>query len=126
MSSQVALARPIVEPLSPKIQIKGFDHIQMAVGNAYQAMHFLRVLFGFSPLAYAGLETGERSRSSYVLAQGNIRLIITSPLDFSIPIAAKIKMHGDGVHEISFAVEDAAAAFHQAVLSGATPVTEPV
>ena len=39
-----------------------------------------RTRFGFSEVAYAGLETGVRDRASHVLEQGRIRLVLTGAL----------------------------------------------
>ena len=41
------------------VQLRGIDHVEMYVGNAYQAAHFYRTMFGFRPVARAGLETGD-------------------------------------------------------------------
>ena len=60
------------------VSFKGFDYIEFYVGNAYQAAHFYRTAFGFIPVAYSGLETGERDNVSYIMEQGEIRLILTA------------------------------------------------
>jgi 4-hydroxyphenylpyruvate dioxygenase len=120
-------AATLYEKSSPsQVQLEGYDYVRLHVGNAYQTMHFLRSSFGFTPVAYSGLETGARDQVSYVLAQGSIRVIVTSPLDPSGAIAEEIKVHGDAVKEIAFTVKDAAEAFHQALLGGAGPVGEPL
>ncbi len=59
------------------ISIKGIHHIELLVGNAKQAAYYYRKAFGFSQIAYSGLETGNRNSTSYVLSQGSIRLILT-------------------------------------------------
>jgi 4-hydroxyphenylpyruvate dioxygenase len=119
-------AATLYEPSSStKVQLDGYDYLHLYVGNAYQAMHFLRTMFGFTPLAYAGLETGVRDHISYVLGQGPIRLIVSSPVDHSSPMADEIRSHGDAVKEIAFTVKDAAETYHQALLAGAYPVAEP-
>lgn len=125
ISSQFAAAKLYEESSQREIQLEGYDYVRLYVGNAYQAMHFLRGLFGFTPIAYSGLETGTRNQISYVLGQGSTRLVVTSPLDPSSPMAEEIKVHGDAVKEIAFTVKDAGEAFHQAVLGGACPVAEP-
>ena len=51
------------------LPINGLDHVEFWVGNARQASNYYRALWGFTPVAYAGLETGIRDRSSYVLRQ---------------------------------------------------------
>ena len=62
------------------LKLKSIHHIEFWVGNAKQASYFYRNAFGFSEIAYAGLETGERDRASYALAQGKARIVLTSPL----------------------------------------------
>ena len=42
------------------LPLKGIDHVEFWVGNAKQAAHYYRALWGFTPVAYAGLETGVR------------------------------------------------------------------
>lgn len=107
------------------LPIRAIDHIELYVGNARQAAHYYRTAFGFQPVAYAGLETGVRDRASYVLAQGQIRLVVTAPLGPYHPIAGHVHRHGDGVRDIALEVPDAAAAFAEAVARGAIPVAEP-
>ncbi len=67
------------------VQFKEIDYVEFYVGNARQAAHFYRTAFGFTPIAYLGLETGIRDRCSYLLEQGNIRLVVTSstPVSFA-------------------------------------------
>jgi 4-hydroxyphenylpyruvate dioxygenase len=106
--------------------MKGYDYIELYVGNAYQAAHFYRTAFGFSPLAYAGLETGERTRISYVLRKGEIRLVLTSALHADDAVARHVMLHGDGVKDIALTVSDATQAFQNAVKHGARAVCEPI
>ncbi len=107
------------------LRLNGIDYIELYVGNARQAAHFYRTAFGFTPVAYAGLETGVRDRASYVLEQRKIRLVLTAPLGPEGPIAEHVRLHGDGVKDIALAVDDAREAFDVAVSHGATPVLEP-
>ncbi len=53
--------------------LSGYHHLEFYVGNAKQAAHYYRAAFGFTPVAYAGPETGVRDRASWVLRQGEIR-----------------------------------------------------
>jgi 4-hydroxyphenylpyruvate dioxygenase len=106
--------------------LKRIHHLEMWVGNARQAAYFYRKAFGFSQIAYAGLETGRRDACSYVMEQGKARLVLTTPLGPDSPAAEHIKLHGDGVRDIAFEVEDADAAFALAVERGAEPVSPPV
>ena len=55
--------------------LEGWDHVELWVGNAKQAAYFYEHAFGFTRTAYAGPETGVRDRASYVLEQGEIRLV---------------------------------------------------
>lgn len=107
------------------VHLKGYDYVEFYVGNAHQAAHYYRTVFGFTPTAYAGLETGSRGRVSYVVQQGNIRLVLTSALKHSDPVADHVHHHGDGVKDIAFAVKDARLAFEELVARGARPVREP-
>lgn len=107
------------------LPLLGTDYVELYVGNAKQAAHFYKSAFGFQSLAYAGLETGVRDRASYVLAQGKIRLVLTTPLTSHSPIAEHIKKHGDGVKVIALWVDDAQQAFKETVDRGAAPFMEP-
>jgi 4-hydroxyphenylpyruvate dioxygenase len=107
------------------LALLGIDHVELWVGNAKQAAHFYRTGFGFTPVAYAGPETGLRDRASWVVAQGAIRLVLTSALRPDSEIAAHLARHGDGVRDVALAVPDAPLAFATAVQRGARPVAEP-
>lgn len=112
-------------PRNGSTEIKGFDHIELYVGNAYQSAHYYRTVFGFTPVAYAGLETGLRDRASFVVRQGDIFLILTSPLGPEGEIAEHVRHHGDGVRDVAFTVDDAKAAFETVVERGARPLMPP-
>jgi len=107
------------------LQLKGIDHVELYVGNAYQAAHFYRTVFGFRPIARAGLETGMRDRMSIVMEQGDVRLVLTSGIDPDGEIARHAALHGDGVKDVAFTVDDVEAAYETAVRRGARAVLEP-
>jgi len=107
------------------LRLKSIHHVEFWVGNARQAAYFYRRGFGFSETAYAGLETGWRDRTSYLLTQGKIRFLLTTPLAPEHPASEHLKCHGDGVRDIAFDVDDADAAFEEAVRRGAEPAIEP-
>jgi 4-hydroxyphenylpyruvate dioxygenase len=107
------------------LKLKRVHHVEFWAGNAKQSAFFYRKAFGFSQLAYSGLETGNRETASYVLSQGKIRFVITSPLAAQHASADHIKRHGDGVRDIALLVEDADFAFAEAVRRGAKPAIEP-
>jgi 4-hydroxyphenylpyruvate dioxygenase len=104
--------------------IQGIDYIQFFVGNAKQAAHYYQAL-GFTPIAYMGLETGSRDRVSWVVEQGDVRLVFTGALHGDSPIADHVHRHGDGVHDVALRVPDAEEAYEHALKRGATSVHEP-
>ncbi len=108
------------------LPLLGTDYVELYVGNAKQAAHFYKTAFGFQSLAYAGLETGVRDRVSYVLQQGKIKLVLTTPLQSDTLISDHIKKHGDGVKVIALWVDDARAAFEETTSRGASPYLEPI
>ncbi|MEW2399344.1 4-hydroxyphenylpyruvate dioxygenase [Streptomyces sp. NPDC046862] len=103
----------------------GYHHLRYHVGNAKQAAHYYRTAFGFAPIAYSGPETGNRESASWVLAQGDVRLVLTAGLLPGHQVTDQQHQHGDGVQDVSFAVPDVYAAFEYALAGGAKPVTEP-
>lgn len=107
------------------LPLLGTDYVELYVGNAKQAAHYYKTAFGFQSLAYAGLETGVRDRTSYVLKQDKIRLVLTTPLHSNSPIADHIKKHGDAVKVIALWVDDAEAAFRETTARGAKAFMEP-
>jgi len=115
-----------IQTVSDFLPINGIDHIEFYVGNAKQSQFFYRNVLGFSLVAYAGLETGIRDRASYVLEQGKIRFVLTTPLIPEHPISEHIKLHGDGAKDIALWVEDAERSFIETTKRGAKPAYEPV
>jgi 4-hydroxyphenylpyruvate dioxygenase len=107
------------------LPLKGIDHVEFWVGNARQAAHYYRALWGFTPVAYSGLETGVRDRASYVMVQNDIRFVFTAPLTPDGEIAEHVHQHGDGVHDIAFLVDDAESAWRETTTRGARSYLEP-
>ena len=107
------------------LQIKGIDYVELYVGNVPQTAYFYRTAFGFTPAAVASLETGARDRTSLVLRQNEITMVVSGALSPDSPIAEHVNLHGDSVKDIAFAVDDAAQAFAEATSRGARPVMEP-
>ncbi|HET9772782.1 MAG TPA: hypothetical protein VFS16_17940 [Acidimicrobiia bacterium] len=77
-------------------RLGGIDHIEFWVGNARASAHFFASAYGFEIVAYAGPETGVTDRISYVLAQGEVRFVVTAGIVPSSPIVAHVAAHGDG------------------------------
>jgi 4-hydroxyphenylpyruvate dioxygenase len=113
----------LTRPNAPSLL--GWDSLVMWVGNARSSAAFFMSAFGFSCIAYAGPETDVRDRVSYVLEQGEIRLVINGALDDTSEIARHHQTHGDGVKYLCFQVTDPPAAFDALVTRGATPVRDP-
>ncbi len=107
------------------LPINGTDHVEFFCGNAKQSAHFYRSAFGFKLVAYCGPETGVRDRTSYVLQQDKIRLLLTTALHPDHPVSEHVRVHGDGVRDIALWVDDAESAFHETTKRGARPVMEP-
>jgi 4-hydroxyphenylpyruvate dioxygenase len=107
------------------LPLRGTDHVEYYVGNARQAAYFYRAAFGMSLVAYAGPETGRRDSVSYVLQQGKVRFVMTTPLRPDNEIAAHIARHGDGVRAIALWVDDARSAWEETTKRGARSVIEP-
>jgi len=105
--------------------IQNYDYLEFYVGNAKQAAYYFSNVWGFTPIANAGLETGVRDRTSYVVEQGNVRFVLTSPLGPEGEIAESVKLHGDGVKDIALRVDDAERAYREATSRGAHGVKEP-
>ncbi len=114
------------ETTSDFLPLNGTDYIEFYVGNAKQAAHYYKTAFGFQNLAYAGPETGVRDRASYVLIQGKIRLVLTTPLTSDHIISEHIKKHGDGVKVLALWVDDAYDAYKQTMDRGAKSAQEPI
>ena len=107
------------------LPLNGIDHVEFWVGNARQAAAYYRALWGFGPVAFAGLETKVRDRASYVLVQNDIRFVVTAPLTPDGEIAEHVRLHGDGVHDIAFAVDDVESAWRETTARGAASALAP-
>jgi 4-hydroxyphenylpyruvate dioxygenase len=107
------------------LPLKGTDHVEFYVGNARQAAYFYRAAFGMSLVAYAGPETGQRDRASYVLQQGKVRFVLTTALRTDSDIARHVDKHGDGVHSIALWVDDARQSWLETTNRGARSIHDP-
>jgi len=105
--------------------LDGWDHVELWVGNAKQAAYFYEHAFGFTRTAYAGPETGVRDRASYVVEQGDIRLVLTTGLRADSEVTQFACRHGDGARDIALQVPSADNAYRTAVQRGARGIAEP-
>jgi 4-hydroxyphenylpyruvate dioxygenase len=122
------MAPPVSDAISTGtdfLPLKGTDHVEFYVGNARQAAYFYRTAFGMSLVAYAGPETGQRDRASYVVQQGKIRFVLTTSLRTGDAIAEHVRRHGDGVRVVALWVDDASNAWYETTRRGAISVDEP-
>jgi 4-hydroxyphenylpyruvate dioxygenase len=115
----------IFEGAQDFLPLLGTDYVELYVGNAKQSAHYYKTAFGYQSLAYAGLETGVRDRTSYVLKQDKIRLVLTTPLNQDSPINDHLRKHGDGVKIVALWVEDATSAYQETMKRGAVSFMEP-
>jgi len=116
---------PVGGDVHDTFPINGTDYIEFYVGNAKQASQYYQSAFGFQLIAYRGPETGTRDRASYLLTQGKIRFVLTSPLGPDGDIAEHVHKHGDGVRDIALWVDDARDAYAKAVERGAVSAYAP-
>lgn len=107
------------------LRLTDVDHVRFYVGNAKQAAYFYAHCFGFQIEQVSDLTTGNREEASYLLTQGNIRLLITSGLTVDHPASKEVARFGDGIKDVAFAVDDATAAYEQAIANGAESACEP-
>ncbi|HEX2131381.1 MAG TPA: 4-hydroxyphenylpyruvate dioxygenase [Actinophytocola sp.] len=103
----------------------GIDHIELYVGDARQAAFYYCTAFGFRIQGQGGPETGLKGQRSLLLTQGDIRMVLTSPLAAEHPAAEFLRRHGDGVAVIAVEVDDVSAAYEDLVDRGASAVSAP-
>jgi len=116
--------RPMTEE-GDFLKIKSIDHVHFYVGNAKHAMYYWWKGFGFKPVAYSGLETGNREYASYVLEAGQTRFIFSGAYSPSSPVAAHHMVHGDGVKVIALEVDDVEQAWKSTTERGAKSAWAP-
>ena len=107
------------------LELWGTDYVEFYVGNAKQSAYYFKTAFSFQEVAYDGLETGVTDRTSYVLQQDKIRLVITSSMVENSAINRHLNEHGDGVKIVALWVPDATKAFEETTKRGAKPFQQP-
>jgi 4-hydroxyphenylpyruvate dioxygenase len=106
--------------------LNGVDHVHFYAGNAKQAAYYYRAAFGMRLAAYRGPETGSRDLVTYLLEQGRIRFLVSTPLSPDHPMQEHIRRHGDGIRDIAMEVDDAETSWRIAVGRGAESAYEPI
>jgi 4-hydroxyphenylpyruvate dioxygenase len=107
------------------LPLRRIDHVRFFVGNARQSAYFYRNAFGFDVVAYAGLETKMRHEAGYVLRQGQITFVLSSPLGPEHAESQRLILHGDGVQDIALEVDNVQQAYQVATSRGAVSVIPP-
>jgi 4-hydroxyphenylpyruvate dioxygenase len=107
------------------LTVEDFDGVEFIVGNSYQAKYYFQNAFGFKPVAWSSLKTGNREFASYVLSQGDAKIILSTPYSPSSSMAAHHLVHGDGVKSIGLSVRDIETAYNESVSRGAQPISPP-
>jgi 4-hydroxyphenylpyruvate dioxygenase len=115
-------SKQIDDPLG----IHAIDSVEIWCGNARQAVGYYLSHFGFRPKAYRGPETGYFEAASYVLQQGKVRLVLSTPLRMTSLMNHSLLVHGDSVSDIALEVDDCHAFFTEAVQRGASVVHPPL
>jgi len=126
MPSTIAAPKKVPAAEKDFLPLQGTDYIEFYVGNAKQAAHFYKTVFGFQSLAYSGPETGTKERVSYAIRQNKLTFLLTTPLRSGNAIADHIAKHGDGVKAIALKVEDATSAWEETTSRGGKSFLEPM
>ncbi len=101
------------------------DHVRFFVANAKQAAFFYASAFGFQVEQISDLTTGNRTSAQYLLTQGNIRILLETPLTKDHPATNEIGRFGDGIKDIALTVFDAEKAYEAARKNGGESAYEP-
>ena len=123
MASERGIRR--AQPTPAPAALEAFEYLELYVGNDRQAAHYYRTAIGLDVVAHAGLETGTRDRSSTIVQQGGVMLVLTSALDPGHVIAAHVNRHGDAVSDVAFRVRDAEAVYNELTRRGAAALADP-
>lgn len=125
MAKTITQVQPQNKILEDFLPINGTDHIEFYVGNAKQSAYYYQAAFGYNLVAYSGPETGIKDKTSYILQQDKVRLVLTTSLNPDSEISAHVKKHGDGVKVLALWVDDAEKSFNETVKRGAVPSIKP-
>jgi 4-hydroxyphenylpyruvate dioxygenase len=125
METTIAAPKSASSAETDFLPLQGTDYIEFYVGNAKQAAHFYKTVFGFQSLAYSGPETGTKDRASYAIRQNKLTFVLTTPVRPDNPIADHVAKHGDGVKAIALKVEDATSAWKETTKRGGKSFMKP-
>lgn len=125
MSTLSSRPGPTPATASDPLALIDVDHARFYVGNAKQAAFFYAHAFGFTVEEIDDLTTGNRDSAQYLLTQGNIRIVLETPLTPDHPAANELRLYGDGIKDIALTVFDAEKAYEQAIRNGGESAAEP-
>lgn len=125
-SGTVPAANPQTGSKTDPLQLIDVDHVRFYVGNAKQAAYFYAHTFGFQVEQFEDLTTGNREQASYLLTQGNIRILLCTGLSKEHPAQRHVQLFGDGIKDIALTVFDAEKAYERAVKNGGESAYEPI
>ena len=125
MEQQTPQPEIVVPEADDFLPLLGTDHVELIVGNAKQSAYYYMHAWGYQPLAYKGLETGDAESVSYVLRQDKITLVLTTPLVADGPLNDHLNRHGDGVKAVALWVDDAEKSWKETTARGAVSAFEP-
>jgi len=107
------------------LPLNGTDYVEFYVGNAKQSAYYYQAAWGYELVAYSGLETGDKEKTSYVLKQGKARIVLTTAHNPESPISKHVLKHGDGVKVLALWVDDAEKSYNETVKRGAKSAIAP-
>jgi 4-hydroxymandelate synthase len=81
-------------------------YLELYVENLVEARHLFVDVFGFSPIAFGGAETGLDGYRSLALKQGELLLLVSEGDSSAHPIACYAALHGGFVRDVAFRVAD--------------------
>jgi 4-hydroxyphenylpyruvate dioxygenase len=104
--------------------VSGIDYVEIYVSNCHQAAHYYRTALGFTIVGEVRQDAASM-RTSILVEQHDVRLLLTAPLTAGGEVAEHIHLHGEGIKDIAFAVADARSLFDRAVAWGARALRGP-
>lgn len=105
--------------------ITRIDHIEMYVGNIYQAAFFYKSALNFSEIQSYGIRDNSVKEAKNILKHQDITLVLSSASHAEHDIYQHIAEHGDSIKDVAFIVDDVDQVFQQAMNYGAKQVIEP-
>jgi 4-hydroxyphenylpyruvate dioxygenase len=86
--------------------ILDIDFIEFYVGNAFMTANYYQIVFGFKLIAFKPSKNGDIDIVSYVVSQGDIKLVFTSSTRPNSVISKHVFKHGDSVKKVAFTISN--------------------